>query len=184
MSLLPDQRAFPVNIRLQYSRPIQRAVYLVEINSAESLYQINRILLDLAPRMRSVRLSTGRIYSFAVALDTPDSLLLDQLEDFLKAHYPFVVQHRSADECIFRVIESLCAESKSTQLPIDTCDKCGKPEPFPELLVKVMHINGRVLGEHEFCAHCAAEISTLKGIATIRHFQQTLGHRLYPLPTI
>lgn len=150
-------------VSVEHRPRCHRAVYLIEACTDKDASSVQSLLSDLCPRVQSVQLSSGRIVSYAVAVNHGEQFLLDQIEDFLKSHFAFVMQERSLDECIFQVVACLCEDSQSDLLSICTCATCGKPEPFPETVVTLVDRRSRTMAERAYCTGCAAKAFSRTG---------------------
>lgn len=134
-----------------------RAVYLVETQSAQEAADLARFFDDFSCALDSVKLSSGKLVSYAVQLRSQDQSLLEEIERFLKKNFGFVILHRSFDDLIYDIVRELCKDSGSNLLPIHKCDICGKPEPFPETVISILDKSNVNLATRMYCATCTAE---------------------------
>ena len=133
------------------------AVYLVETQNESETDQLANLFSDFAPNLESLQLSSGKLVSYAVQLRDHDQALLDQLGDFLKTNFGFVMLHRSFDPMIYEIVRELCKDSGSQLLHVPKCDICGKTDPFPETLVRLLGPQGTSLATRTYCGTCTAE---------------------------
>ena len=133
------------------------AVYMVETQNEREAEELSRLFEDFAPAVQSVRLSSGKLVSYAVQLAGEDQALIEQIEAFLKRNFEFVVLHRSFDPLIYDVVRELCKDSGSTLLPIPKCDICGKRDPFPQTVVRLLDKGNVSLATRTYCSTCSAE---------------------------
>lgn len=136
-----------------------RAVYLVETQNENEAADIASLFVDFAPALRSMQLSNGKLVSYAVQVPGEDQTLLEQIEAFLKKNFGFVILHRSFDALIYDIVRELCKDSGSSLVPIPKCDICGKPEPFPEIIINFLDEQKSNLATRLYCATCTAESS-------------------------
>ena len=97
---------------------------------AGSPKEIGTLFAEMESQVQVRRLCSGKLVSYAVQTHKSDSSILDEIEDFLKTNYAFVVTQRSFDEIIYRIVRELCQDTGSELLPMPRCNICGKPEPF------------------------------------------------------
>ena len=102
------------------------------------------------------RLCDGRLVSYAVQARCSDPTLLDAVDDILRARYAFVVTQRSFDEVIYRIVQDLARDTKSTLLEMPACNICGEPEPFPTTIVSLSDEGGSVRVSRSYCSTCSA----------------------------
>ena len=133
------------------------AVYLVETLSQDQTREVAKLFSELSHSARVRQLSKGRLVSYAVQVDDPDSTVLDEIEVVLKSNYGFVVMQRSLDEVIYQIVEELCNDTDSKLLPVPKCNICGKTEAFPNTVVRLSAEDGSVLLNRNYCARCTAE---------------------------
>ena len=133
------------------------AVYMVETRNDLEAENLSRMFEDFAPAVQSVQLSSGKLVSYAVQLAGDDQALLEQIEAFLKKNFEFVVLHRSFDPLIYDVVRELCKDSGSTLLPMPKCDICGKRDPFPRTVVRLLDKGDVNLATRVYCSTCTAE---------------------------
>jgi hypothetical protein len=134
-----------------------RAVYLVETRSAQEARELTDLFDELSSHIQIKQLCKGSLISYAVQAHESDSALLDELEDFIKARYAFVVTHRSFDEVIYRIVKELCQDTGSKMLPMSYCNICGKTEPFPTTVISISNEDGSVLTSRSYCGSCTAQ---------------------------
>lgn len=134
-----------------------RAVYLVETQNESEAADLSRLFGDFSPALQSTQLSTGKLVSYAVQLRDQDQSLFDEIEEFLKQNFGFVMLHRSFDGLIYDIVRELCKDSGSSLLPIPKCDICGKPEPFPETTISFLDKENVNLATRLYCTTCTAE---------------------------
>lgn len=134
-----------------------RAVYLVETQNEREAEDLSKLFDDFAPALESIQLSSGKLVSYAVQLRSHDQTLLEEVETFLKRNFGFVVLHRSFDLLIYDIVRELCKDSGSALLPIPKCDICGKPDPFPETVVRLLDKQNTHLATRTYCTTCTAE---------------------------
>lgn len=134
-----------------------RAVYLVETQNEDEAAELGKLFGDFAPAIRSCKLSTGKLVSYVVQLDSGDQSLLQEIESFLKQNFGFVIMHRSFDSLIYDIVRDLAKDSGSSLLPIPKCDICGKPEPFPETTISLLDKENVQLATRLYCTTCTAE---------------------------
>lgn len=134
-----------------------RAVYLVETKSENEAAELSQLFGDFSPALQSTQLSKGKLVSYAVQLKGQDPSLFDEVENFLKQNFGFVVLHRSFDGIIYDIVRELCKDSGSTLMPIPKCDICGKPEPFPETAISLLDKENVNLATRLYCTRCTAE---------------------------
>lgn len=135
------------------------AVYLVETQNEREADDLSRLFSDFSPALQSIQLSSGKLVSYAVQLASPDQALLAEIETFLKKNFGFVVLHRSFDALIYDIVRELCKDSGSTLLPIPKCDICGKRDPFPDTVVRLLDKENVHLATRTYCATCTAELA-------------------------
>jgi len=133
------------------------AVYLVETQNEREAEDLSKLFHDFAPALESMQLSSGKLVSYAVQLRSRDQVLLDEIETFLKRNFGFVILHRSFDALIYDIVRELCKDSGSALLSIPKCDICGKPDPFPETVVRLLDKQNTHLATRTYCATCTAE---------------------------
>ena len=133
------------------------AVYLVETQNEREAEDLSRLFCDFSPTLQSIQLSSGKLVSYAVQLDSSDQTLLEEIEAFLKRNFGFVVLHRSFDALIYDIVRELCKDSGSTLMPIPKCDICGKHDPFPQTLVRLLDKENVHLASRTYCGTCTAE---------------------------
>jgi len=134
-----------------------RAVYLVETQNENEAGDLYRFFEDFAPALESIRLSNGKLVSYAVQLHAHDQSLLEEIETFLKKNFGFVILHRSFDPIIYDIVRELTKDSGSELAPIPKCDICCKPDPFPETVVSLLDKQNAKLATRVYCATCTAE---------------------------
>lgn len=132
------------------------AVYLVETRSESETSDLANLFNDFAPNLESLQLSSGKLVSYAVQLRNHDQGLLDQVGDFLKKNFGFVILHRSFDPMIYEIVRELCKDSGSELLHVPKCDICGKTDPFPETLIRLLGPQGTNLATRNYCGTCTA----------------------------
>jgi hypothetical protein len=132
------------------------AVYLVETRTDEETREISTLFEELQSSMQIRQLTRGKLMSFAVQIMGADASLLNELEGVLKGKFGFVVTHRSFDPVIYRVVKELAADTGSKLLPIPHCNICGKPEPFPEVVINLADSDGETLSSRSYCSTCTA----------------------------
>ena len=133
------------------------AVYLVETQNESETNDLANLFSDFSPNLESLQLSSGKLVSYAVQLRNHDQGLLDQIGDFLKKSFGFVILHRSFDPIIYEIVKELCKDSGSSLLHMPKCDICGKAEPFPETLVRLVGQQGTNVATRTYCGTCTAE---------------------------
>ena len=133
------------------------AVYLVETRNESETQNLADLFSDFAPKLESLQLSSGKLVSYAVQLRNHDQGLLDQIGDFLKQNFGFVILHRSFDPMIYEIVRELCKDSGSQLHHVPKCDICGKADPFPETLVRLLGPQGTNLATRTYCRTCTAE---------------------------
>ena len=134
-----------------------RAVYLVETQNEGEAADLSRLFDDFSSALDSVRLSNGKLVSYAVQLHGHDQALLEEIETFLKKNFGFVMLHRSFDLLIYDIVRELAKDSGSELAPIARCDICGKYDPFPETVVSFLDNEHSNLATRMYCATCTAE---------------------------
>lgn len=134
-----------------------RAVYLVEADSDEDAAELARLFEQFGPMLENIRLSRGKLVSFAVQLQSGDQSILEQIEGLLKKNFGFVILHRSFDQLIYGIVCELCKDSGSTLIPLPKCDICRRPEPFPDTVVSFMDDRNNRIATRAYCATCTAE---------------------------
>ncbi len=140
------------------SQPVGiQAVYLVETRSEQEAREIGTLFAEMESQVQVRRLCSGKLVSYAVQTHRSDSSILDEIEDFLKTNYAFVVTQRSFDEIIYRIVRELCQDTGSDLLPMPRCNICGKPEPFANTAINLTGEDGSVLLCRSYCARCTAE---------------------------
>jgi hypothetical protein len=130
---------------------------MVETRNEREAEDLARVFEDFAPSVQSIQLSSGKLVSHAVQLAGDDQALLDEIETFLKRNFEFVVLHRSFDAMIYDIVRELCKDSGSTLLPIPKCDICGKRDPFPQMVVRLLDSRDVSLAARTYCSTCTAE---------------------------
>jgi hypothetical protein len=130
---------------------------MVETQDEREAEDLSRLFGDFSPAVQSVQLSSGKLVSYAVQLCDHDQVLLDEVEAFLKKNFGFVVLHRSFDSLIYDIVRELCKDSGSTLIPIPKCDICGKRDPFPDTVVRLLDKQNVHLASRTYCATCTAE---------------------------
>ena len=133
------------------------AVYLVETQNESETEVLTNVFADFAPNLESLQLSSGKLVSYAVQLRNDDQGLLDQIGDFLKKSFGFVILHRSFDPMIYEIVRELCKDSGSQLLHMPKCDICGKADPFPETVVRLLGPQGISVATRTYCGTCTAE---------------------------
>lgn len=133
------------------------AVYLVEAETENQADYLEDMFRELSPEVESLQLSSGKLVSYAVQLQAHNQTLLEDIEAFLKRNYGFVILHRSFDSMIYEIVRELCKDSGSTLLPIPKCDICGKPDPFPETIVRLLDEKNTNVACRTYCGTCTAE---------------------------
>jgi hypothetical protein len=134
-----------------------RAVYLVETQDEKEAADLSKLFGDFAPALQVAQLSKGKLVSYAVQLSEQDQPLLEEIETFLKKNFGFVILHRSFDSLIYDIVRELCKDSGSSLIAIPRCDICGKPEPFPEIVISFLDKQNVRLASRLYCATCTAE---------------------------
>jgi len=133
------------------------AVYLVETQNESEAETLANLFGDFAPKLESLQLTSGKLVTYAVQLREHDQGLLDQIGDFLKANFGFVILHRSFDPMIYEIVRELCKDSGSQLLHVTKCDVCGKADPFPETTIKLLGPQSTSLATRNYCGTCTAE---------------------------
>jgi hypothetical protein len=133
------------------------AVYLVETQNESETQTLTDLFGDFAPGLESLQLSSGKLVSYAVQLRNHDQSLLDQVGDFLKKNFEFVILHRSFDPMIYEIVRELCRDSGSQLLHVPKCDICGKTDPFPETVIRLLGPQATNLATRTYCGTCTAE---------------------------
>jgi hypothetical protein len=134
-------------------------VYLVETRNEGEAEILAKMFQDFSAVLQSIQLSKGKLVAYAVQLHTEDQSLLEEIEQFLKTNFGFVILHRSFDDLIYDIVRDLSKDSGSSVIPIPKCNICGKPEPFPETLISFLDKDNSTLETHYYCATCTAESS-------------------------
>lgn len=131
-------------------------VYLVDTRNDDESNELARLFDELKASLQIRQLTRGKLMSYAVQVSGVDASLLSELEGVLKGNYGFVVTHRSFDPVIYRVVRELAADTGSKLLPIPHCNICGKPEPFPEVVINLSDSDGETLSSRTYCSTCTA----------------------------
>jgi hypothetical protein len=134
-----------------------RAVYLVETRSPEEAGNIDELFSELARRFQVRQLCSGKLLAYAVQTDEPDGSVLDEIEEILKHNCAFVVTQRSFDEVVYRIVRELGRDTGSKVIEAPHCNICGRPDPFPNVVVSLSDGNGSVPVLRNYCARCTAE---------------------------
>lgn len=154
------RRRVPVKMVRQISLDPQpqgtSAVYLVETRSEDEAREIAKLFQDLKLNMEVRQLARGKLMSFVVQTRGADCNVLSDLEKELKNSFGFVVMQRSFDALIYRIVKELAADTGSKLLPIPHCNICGKPEPFPEVVINLSGSDGETLASRNYCSTCTA----------------------------
>jgi len=132
-------------------------VYLVEAESDQDARELSRLFDQFQPILQSVQLCRGKLVAYAVKLESEDQSILDEIEQMLRANYGFVILHRSFDQLIYDIVCELCKDSGSKLIPVQRCDICRRPDPFPDVTVSFADDNGERISSRGYCATCTAE---------------------------
>jgi hypothetical protein len=154
------RRNVPIDLVSQISLDPQpqgtNVVYLVDTRNEQEAREISRLFEELKTHLQIRQLTRGKMMSYAVQVQGVDGSMLNELEALLKNKYVFVVMHRSFDPVIYRVVRELASDTGSKLLPIPHCNICGKPEPFPEVVINLADQEGETLSSRTYCSTCTA----------------------------
>ena len=133
-----------------------RAMYLVEARNEKEARDAHAVFEEFEPHIEVRQLSRGKLVSYAVQVHEDDQPILDEIEAVLKANFGFVVMQRSFDDLIYRVVSELCRDTGSRLLPTPECHICGRPDPFPDMVVNLTSEAGEVMMTRTYCRTCTA----------------------------
>ncbi len=134
-----------------------RAVYLVEADSDEDKRALLQVFKQFEPVLENIQLSSGKLVSYAVQLQSEDQSILEELEGLLKRDFGFVILHRSFDPLIYEIVSELCKDSGSRLIAVPKCDICRRPEPFPDTVVNFADEENNRIATRAYCGSCAAQ---------------------------
>lgn len=152
-----EQPAGAVTVHLERGGPI--ALFLVQTRNHHELEEIRTLAEDLQVGCRVRILAEGPITAFVLkpleeSLRSNFSEILLALESVAR-FYSFGVVYPSFNTTLYRVIEDLCLETGSSLYPLEYCDLCGAPEPFPTKLAIIPAGGGQPV-EGQYCSRCVA----------------------------
>ncbi len=153
--MTPTRFASQINVESQ-SRGL-KAVYLVEADSDEDARELDRFFDQFQPMLASAQLCKGKLVAYAVKLRSEDQSILDEIEQMLRTSFGFVIVYRSFDQLIYDIVRELAKDSGSRLIPVQRCDICRRPEPFPDVTVSFADDRGDRISERGYCATCTAE---------------------------
>lgn len=145
--------------------PMTTALFFAETRNRAEIEELASLAVDLARHGEIRRLSEGVITAYAVRLPAGAAPLLAALETTLKRDYLFGHVELPYQNTIYRVVEDLALDTGSALSPVDDCEICHAPEPFPAD-VQVMGEDGRTRPSRSvYCAGCAATMAARKAAA-------------------
>jgi len=145
--------------KLAAGEPMTTALFFAETRNRAEIDELAHLAMDLAQHGEIRRISEGVITAYAVRLPASGAPLLAGLENTLKRDFLFGHVELPFQEIINRVVEDLAVDTGSRLSPVDTCEICGCPEPFPAD-VQVRGEDGRMRQTSAvYCEVCAAEMA-------------------------
>jgi hypothetical protein len=141
------------------SEPMTTALFFAEARNRAEVDELADLARDLARHGEIRAVSQGAISAYAVVLPASGAPLLSGLETTLKRDFVFGHVELPFQETILRVVEDLAMATDSRLFPVEECEICHVPEPFPAD-VQVMGEDGQPRRSHSvYCATCAAEMA-------------------------
>jgi hypothetical protein len=117
-------------IRFFPAHPGSRAVFMIEARTKKEMKQV-RELFDMVGQLAEVvPVSHGAIMSYAVQLQG-DTTLFGKIEWLVKTQFTFSVVERNFTDVTFRLVKSLCEDSKAQLGELPECGICSSVDPFP-----------------------------------------------------
>ncbi|HEY3267501.1 MAG TPA: hypothetical protein VGM37_11280 [Armatimonadota bacterium] len=134
------------------------ALFFAETRNRKEIEELAALAEDLTPHGKIRLISEGIITAYAVQLPASGLPLLSALETTLKRHFVFGHVELPFQETISRVVEELALDTSSRLIPVEHCEMCRAPEPFPAS-VRVMGEDGKTRRTRStYCASCAASM--------------------------
>lgn len=144
------------------SEPTATALFFVETRNRAEVEEVEGLAVDLAQHGEIRRICHGVITAYAVRLPASGAPLLAGLETTLKRDFLFGHVEMPFQETICRVVEDLAIDTHSDITPLDSCEICHQPTPFPAD-VRVMGEDGRMRQSRSvYCIACAANMAAGK----------------------
>jgi len=141
------------------SDPMTTALFFAEARNRAEVDELADLASDLARHGEIRLISQGAITAYAVTLPASGAPLLTGLETTLKRDFVFGRVELPFHETILRVVEDLAMATDSRLYPVEDCEICHVPEPFPAD-VRVMGEDGKPYRSRSvYCAGCAAEMA-------------------------
>ncbi|MDH7600608.1 MAG: hypothetical protein QHI38_00495 [Armatimonadota bacterium] len=133
-----------------------RAIYAIEAHASQQRKQLDEFFAEIGSVAQTYKLSTGRLVSYAVQVNSAWTEILDEIAAAIRSHYDSTFYLNPADEVALEVISDLCRVTGSKMMPLPCCGICGKKELFPAATIV---ISGK--GPHSivrrYCSSCAAD---------------------------
>lgn len=149
----------PANSQSNTAEPMITALFFAEARNRAEVDELADLARDLALHGELRAISQGAITAYAVTLPASGAPLLSGLETTLKRDFVFGHVELPFQETLLRVVEDLALSTDSRLFPVEDCEICHKPEPFPAD-VRVMGEDGKPRRSRSvYCAACAAEMA-------------------------
>jgi hypothetical protein len=149
------------SIVLRSMAPGSRALFLVEVRSAEESRKVRELFGALAELADVSPLCEGPLMAYVVQLlaegdGCSSGSLFSKIEETLKDEFAFSLVERSFNDVVYHLVESLCEDSGGQMHAVPRCGICNQPEPFPTRIT-LRDQTGHGIIEACYCVHCAAQ---------------------------